>query len=214
MQNSTTNTTEASTHRRDGISRRALLAVAGAGIAGSVAAVGTARAAYAPSDQNLSFTCRSSYDNDVVVTASWTWEDGYSGEPREDGNSGEPPEDVIVIYWDGAEWEDKRYKEYRTTDGVWFERRHREDGVRGVEFRHDDVSASGDTEYAASVRLQPDARDPNVYLDYTHTYGDTEILKVDVGRDRDGRPNSTVRTSDDGKKWEKNRRLDASECDR
>ena len=134
MQNSTTDTTEASAHRRDGINRRALLAVAGAGIAGSVAAVDTARAAYAPSDQNLSFTCRPSSSEDVViVTASWTWEDGRSGEP---------PEDVIVIYWDGAEWEYRHPEEYRTTDGVWFERRHREDGVRGVEFRHDDVSAS------------------------------------------------------------------------
>ena len=80
MQNSTTDTTEASAHRRDGISRRALLAVAGAGIAGSVAAVDTARAAYQPSDQNLSFTCRPSSSEDVViVTASWTWDDSYSG---------------------------------------------------------------------------------------------------------------------------------------
>ena len=91
MQNNATDTTEASAHRRDGINRRALLAVAGAGIAGSVAAVDTARAAYAPSDQNLSFTCRRSSSGDVVVTASWTWADGYSGEP---------PEDVAVIYWE------------------------------------------------------------------------------------------------------------------
>ena len=213
MQNNATDTTEASAHRRDGISRRALLAVAGAGIAGSVAAVDTARAAYNRYDQNLSFTCRRSSGRDVVVTASWTWEYGYSGEPREDGYSGEPPEDVIVIYWDGAEWEYRHPEEYRTTDGVRFERRHREEGVRGVEFRHDDVSASGNTEYAASVQLQPDARDPNVYLDYTHTYGDTEILEVDVGRDSNGRPTSEVRTSDDRKKWEKTRRLDTSECD-
>jgi len=201
MQNSTTDTTEASAHRRDGISRRALLAVAGAGIAGSVAAVDTARAAYDRSDQNLSFTCRSS-GRDVVVTASWTWKDGYSGEP---------PEDVAIIYWDDAEWEDAG--EYRTTDGVRFRRRHREEGVQGVEFRHDDASASGGTEYAASVRLQPDARDPTVYLDYTHTYGDTEILEVNVGRDYDGQPTSEVQTSDDRKKWEKNRQLTASDCD-
>jgi len=200
MQNSTTDTTEASAHRRDGISRRALLAVAGAGIAGSVAAVDTARAAYAPSDQNLSFTCRSS-GRDVVVTASWTWADGYSGEP---------PEDVVVIYWDGAEWE--YAEEYRTTDGVRFERYHREEGVQGVEFRHDDASASGGTEYAASVGLRPYSDDSTVYLKYTHTYGDTEIREVNVGRDDDGRPTSTVQTSDDRKKWEKNRQRDASEC--
>jgi hypothetical protein len=201
MQNSTTDTTEASAHRRDSINRRALLAVAGAGIAGSVAAVDTARAAYAPSDQNLSFTCRRSSSGDVVVTASWTWKDGYSGEP---------PEDVAIIYWDDAEWEDAG--EYRTTDGVRFRRRHREDGVQGVEFRHDDVSASRGTEYAASVWLRPRRNDSTVYLDYTHTYGDTEILEVNVGRDYDGRPTSEVRTSDDRKKWEKNRQLDASEC--
>ena len=127
-------------------------------------------------------------------------------------SSGEPPEDVIVIYWDDAEWERRSYKEYRTTDGVWFERRHREDGVHGVEFRHDDVSASGGTEYAASVRLERVADDPIVYLDYTHTYGDTEILEVNVGRDDDGRPTSEVQTSDDRKKWEKNRQRNASEC--
>ena len=200
MQNSTTDTAEASAHRRDGISRRALLAVTGAGIAGSVAAVDTARAAYDRSDQNLSFTCRSS-GRDVIVTASWTWKDGYSGEP---------PEDVIVIYWNNAEWEDP--KEYRTTDGVRFERRHRKEGVQGVEFRHDDVSASEGTEYAASVGLRRVAEDPTVYLDYTHTYGDTEILEVNVGRDEDGRPTSEVQTSDDRKKWEKNRQRDASEC--
>ena len=200
MQNNATDTTEASAHRRDSISRRALLAVAGAGIAGSVAAVDTARAAYDRSDQNLSFTCRSS-GRDIVVTASWTWKDGYSGEP---------PEDVAVIYWDGAEWE--YAEEYQTTDGVQFERPHREDGVRGLEFRHDDASASGGTEYAASVWLRPRSNDSTVYLDYTHTYGDTEILEVNVGRDYDGRPTSEVRTSDDKKKWEKNRQLDASEC--
>ena len=195
----------------------AVLAVAGAGIAGSVAAVDTVRAAYQPSDQNLSFTCRPSSSEDVViVTASWTWDDSYSGEP---------PEDVIVIYWNNAEWEDP--KEYRTTDGVRFERRHHEEGVQGVEFRHDDVSASGGTEYSASVRLERVADDPIVYLDYTHTYGDTEILEVNVGRDDDGRPTSEVQTSDDRKeswddreksrddrkKWEKNRQLAASDCD-
>ena len=209
MHNSATDTTEASAHRRDGINRRALLAVAGAGIAGSVAAVDTARAAYAPSDQNLSFTCRRpSYDNDVIVTASWTWEDG---------NSGEPPEDVAVIYWNSVEWEDEGV--YRTSDGVQFQRRHREEGVQGVEFRHDDASASGGTEYAASVRLEPATEDSTVYLDYTHTYGDTEIREVSVGRDDDGQPTSTVRTSDDRKKswdnrkkWEKNRQLAASDC--
>ena len=215
MQNSTTDTTEASAHRRDGISRRALLAVAGAGIAGSVAAVDTARAAYAPSDQDLSFTCRPSYDDDDVVTTSWTWEDG---------NSGESPEDVAVIYWNIAEWEYEGV--YRTTDGVQFQRRHREDGVQGVEFRHDDVSASGGTEYAASVWLEPATEDSTVYHDYTHTYGDTEIREVSVGRDDDGRPTSEVQTSDDRKeswddreksrddrkKWEKNRQLAASDC--
>ena len=202
MQNNTTDTTEASVHRRDGISRRALLAVAGAGIAGSVAAVDTARAAYAPSDQDLSFTCRRS-GRDVVVTASWTWEDGYSGEP---------PEDVAVIYWNSAEWEYEGV--HRTSDGVQSRRHpHREEGVQGVEFRHDDASASRGTEYAASVRLEPATEDSTVYLDYTHTYDDTEIREVSVGRDSDGRPTSTVRTSDDRKKWEKNRRLDASDCD-
>ena len=201
MQNSTTDTTEASAHRRDGINRRALLAVAGAGIAGSVAAVDTARAAYDRSDQNLSFTCRSS-GRDVVVTASWTWKDGYSGEP---------PEDVAIIYWNSDEWE---YTEgcYRTSDGVEFQRHHREDRVLGLEFRHDDTSASRGTEYSASVRLQSDARDPIVYHDYTHTYGDTHIYEVNVGRDYDGRPTSEVRTSDDRKKWEKNRQRNASEC--
>jgi hypothetical protein len=201
MQNSTTDTTEASAHRRDGINRRALLAVAGAGIAGSVAAVDTARAAYAPSDQNLSFTCRSS-GRDVVVTASWTWKDGYSGER---------PEDVAVIYWNDAEWEST--EESQTSDGVRFEDTHYKDGVQGVEFRHNDVSASGGTEYSASVGLRRLAEDPIVYLDYTHTYGDTYIYEVNVGRDADGRPNSTVRTSDDRKKWEKNRQLAASDCD-
>jgi hypothetical protein len=200
MQNSTTDTTEASAHRRDGINRRALLAVAGAGIAGSVAAVDTARAAYAPSDQNLSFTCRRSSSDDFVVTASWTWEDGRSGEP---------PEDVIVIYWDDFEWE--YAEEYRTTDGVWFEGPHHEDGTRGLEFRHDDVSASRGTEYAASVWLRPSRKDSTVYLEYTHTY-DTNIREVTVGRD-DDRPTSTVRTSDPRGKWEKNRQLDARECD-
>ena len=200
MQNSATDTTEASAHRRDGISRRALLAVAGAGIAGSVAAVGTARAVYEPSDQNLSFTCRRS-GKDIIVTVSWTWEDG---------NSGEPPEDVAVIYWDGAEWE--YADEYRTTDGVRFEGPHSDDRVQGLEFRHDDTSASGGTEYAASVRLRSFTEDSTVYLDYTHTYGDTEIREVSVGRDDDGQPDSTVRTSDDRGKWEKNRQLTASEC--
>ena len=176
MQNNTTDTTEASAHRRDSINRRALLAVAGAGIAGSVAAVDTARAAYAPANQNLSFTCRRS-GKDVVVTASWTWEDGYSGES---------PEDVAVIYWNIAEWEYEGV--YRTTDGVQFQRRHHEEGVQGVEFRHDDASASGGTEYAASVRLEPATEDSTVYLKYTHTYGDTEIREVSVGRDDDGRP--------------------------
>ena len=202
MQNSTTDMTKASAHRRDGISRRALLAVAGAGIAGSVAAVDTARAAYAPSDQNLSFTCRRSSSEDIViVTASWTWADG---------NSGEPPEDVIVIYWDGAEWE--YAEEYRTTDGVWFERTHHDDRTRGLEFRHDDESASRGTEYAASVWLRPHTDDSTVYLEYTHTY-DTDIREVTVGRDDDDRPTSTVRTSDPRGKWEKNRQLDAWECD-
>jgi hypothetical protein len=201
MQNSATDTTGASAHRRDGISRRALLAVAGAGIAGSVVAVDTARAAYAPSDQDLWFTCRSSA-SDVVVTASWTWDDGYAGEP---------PEDVAIIYWNSNEWE---YTEgsYQTSDGVEFQHHHREDRIRGLEFRHDDTSASRGTEYSASVRLQSDARDPVVYHDYTHTYGNTKIREVSVGRDDDGRPTSTVRTSDDTKKWEKNRRRAASEC--
>ena len=201
MQNNATDTTEASAHRRDGINRRTLLAVAGAGIAGSVAAVDTARAAYAPSDQNLSFTCRPSSSEDVViVTASWTWEDGKSGEP---------PEDVIVIYRDDFEWE--YAEEYRTTDGVRFEGSHYEDGTRGLEFRHDDVSASRGTEYAASVWLRPLRNDSTVYLEYTHTY-DTNIREVNVGRDDDDRPTSTVQTSDPRGKWEKNRQLDASEC--
>jgi hypothetical protein len=205
MQNSATDTTEASAHRRDGISRRALLAVAGAGVAGSVAAVDTARAAYRPGDQNLSFTCSSSYRG-VVVEASWTWD-------REDSFSGERPEDVAVIYWDSAEW---KYNEgsYQTSDGVRFERHHSSDGVQGVEFRHDDESAFGGTEYSASVRLGPHANDSIVYHDYTHTYGDTYIFEVSVGRDEDDRPISTVRTSDDEKKWEKNRDLAAWECDR
>ena len=208
MQNNATNMTEASAHRRDGINRRALLALAGAGIAGSVAAVDTARAAYAPSDQNLSFTCRPSYDDDDIVRTSWTWENG---------SSGESPEDVAVIYWNSAEWEYKGV--HGTSDGVRFEDTHQEDGVQGVEFRHDDVSASRDTEYAASVRLEAAPGDPNVYLDYTHTYGDTEIREVSVGRDDDGQPDSTVRTSDESKeswdrnKWEKNRQLAASDCD-
>ena len=196
MQNNTTNTP---VHRRDGISRRALLAVAGAGIAGSVAAAGMARAAYAPSDQNLSFTCRSS-GKDVVVTASWTWADD---------NSGEPPEDVAIIYWEDAGLE---YEEYQTTDGIQSESSHGGDGVRGREFRHDDTLASEGTEYAASVRLRPSTEDPTVYLDYTHTYGDTEIREVNVGRDGDGQPTSEVRTSDDEKKWEKTRQLTTSEC--
>ena len=119
---------------------------------------------------------------------------------------------MAVIYWNSAEWEYEGV--HRTSDGVQSRRHpHREEGVQGVEFRHDDASASGGTEYAASVELQRVAGDPIVYLDYTHTYGDTEIRKVSVGRDDDGRPTSTVRTSDDGKKWEKNRQLAASDCD-
>ena len=201
MHNSATDTTEASAHRRDGINRRALLAVAGAGIAGSIAAVDTARAAYRPGDQDLWFTCDSS-PTGVEVTASWRWEDGYSGEP---------PEDVAIIYWDKDQW---NYTEgnYRTSDGVEFKRHHCEDRVLGLEFRHDDTSASRGTEYSASVRLESDAGDSIVYHDYTHTYGDTRIYEVNVGRDDDGRPTSTVRTSDDSKKWEKNRRRADWEC--
>jgi hypothetical protein len=150
------------------------------------------------------------------VTASWRWEDGYSGEP---------PEDVAIIYWDEDQW---NYTEgsYRTSDGVEFKRHHREDRVLGLEFRHDDTSASRGKEYSASVQLESDGWEPIVYHDYTHTYGDTEIREVSVGRDDDGRPTSEVQTSDDRKeswddreksrddrkKWEKNRQLAASDC--
>ncbi|PSQ17943.1 hypothetical protein BRD02_02015 [Halobacteriales archaeon QS_8_69_73] len=147
MQYSAADTTEASAHRRDGISRRAVLATAIAPV------VGTASCSWAEddegydrSDHEMTFDleCVDPAAGKYVVRLTWEWADGANGSA---------PRDVVLIYWDANRWE-WTGDGGETTDAVaydsWYsdtERRSR------VKFLHHDTAADAGREYAAGYRL-------------------------------------------------------------